>query len=585
MKKIIGFDFDGVICDSTNECLITGYNAWLDYQNINKFIAADTEVPAGLADYFRSWRGFVRTADQYFAIFKSYAEQSPLRGEADFERRVLLDEPERSLYAKKFFAAREKLRNQNLEYWIGLNCSYDGFPDDFKKIIAETDVYIVSSGKDKASVLTFLSSLGIDFPAEKIYDNTVARDKLVALKTIAEINNEKLENIIFIDDNINHVMNVKQGGCKIFMAGWGYHSEGHICQAIINNVDVVSLVNWREQVLSALDLESHLEQSVNQKIMELKKEIDRCVNCQSDEFQFITNKLRHNKIGTVVKCKACGLVRLAGALAFENKSQAFYQQQYAAEYHQGVKAELDSLFDSFLPVQQERIKKMKKYLKSSDSVLEIGSSTGYFLHAAKPLVRDVCGIEYNRREAEYATTVKGIKTDNQPLGESVFANQRFDHICLFQLLEHVANPVHFLQEIKEYLTPTGLIHIEIPNIQDPLVALFDNVPFRDFFYQEPHLYYYDPQTLVAVVSRAGMTIESLEPFQQTSITNTLNWIYRAAPQPCRWDCIQAVLPTNCLAAPKIKNQVDRLVAKMDLEYKNILEEAGLTDNIFCILKK
>ncbi|MFH0779329.1 MAG: class I SAM-dependent methyltransferase [Parcubacteria group bacterium] len=590
MKKIIGLDFDGVICDSTAECLITGYNAWLDWQNIKHFITQTAEVPNELADYFRLWRGCVRTADQYLTIFKSYAERKLLLDEADFESLIQQNEPDRSLYGQRFFEARERLRNQNLDYWLRLNYSYPCLAGDLKKVMESADVYIVSSGKDAKSVLVFLEHLGIDFPESKVYDKSIANDKLTALNKIAELNNERLENIVFLDDNISHIMNIKLAGVKVFMAGWGYHTDEHIQKAIINNIDVLNLENWLERVLSELNDSTVTKKTETDGFTMARREsdIDYCVNCHSSEYQSVTNKLRYNKTGTVVKCQQCGLVRMAGALTFENKSPKFYQKQYAIEYHQGAKAELDSLFDSFLPVQQERIGKMRKYLKSSDSVLEIGSSTGYFLQAVKKHVRDVCGIEYNLREAEYATRVKGIRTSSQPLNRSEFADKKFDHICLFQLLEHVADPVEFLRDLKQYLTPTGLIHVEIPNVLDPLVSLFDNVEFRDFFYQEPHLYYFDPQTLAAVAAKTGLVIESMESFQQTSLTNTLNWIYRRAPQACRWDCMQAVLPTNYLTNStnvKIKGKIARLIQKADLEYKNILEESGLTDNIFCILKK
>ena len=36
-NKMYFFDFDGVICDSTNECLVTSFNAWSSYNNINEF--------------------------------------------------------------------------------------------------------------------------------------------------------------------------------------------------------------------------------------------------------------------------------------------------------------------------------------------------------------------------------------------------------------------------------------------------------------------------------------------------------------------------------------------------------------------
>lgn len=314
---------------------------------------------------------------------------------------------------------------------------------------------------------------------------------------------------------------------------------------------------------------------------------DKCVNCGSADCKFVTNKLRYNESGTVVRCGECGLVRLKGAKDFEDKSKEFYTEEYAKKYHQGVKADLDSLFDSFYPVQQERIDKIKKYLKESDNLLEIGSSVGYFPHAVKKHVKDVYGVEYNTQEAEYATEVKEIKTSSKTLDDSEFGNMKFNHICLFQLLEHIPDPINFLQNLKEHLAPNGHIHIEIPNILDPLVSLFDTVEFRDFFYQTPHLYYFDPDTIKSIVSKTGLEIVSLQAFQQTRITNNLNWIHYKRPQPSRWDCIQAKLPTSYLDTSKVdglKGKIDELIQKMNIEYKNILEQEGFTDNIFCSLK-
>ncbi len=318
------------------------------------------------------------------------------------------------------------------------------------------------------------------------------------------------------------------------------------------------------------------------------KTLDACVYCGLIKSTFITDKLRYNKPGRVVKCNRCGLVRLMGVRATENKLKEYYQKQYVKEEHgKGVKAEIDTLFTSFYPVQRDRIDTIQKYLKKTHTLLEIGSSAGYFLHAVKKYVKNVYGIEFNPEEARYATEVKGVKTSTNELKNSEFCDMKFDHICLFQLLEHIPNPITFLQELKNYLTPKGYIHIEIPNILDPLVNLFDNKEFRNFFYQKPHLYYFSPKTLKMVVDKTGLAIVELKPFQQTSITNTLNWIYLRTSQPSRWECIQTFISTKYIDAPgvdKVKNKINKMFQKFNAEYKKILEESKFTDNLFCILQ-
>ena len=36
-KKIIVFDFDGVVCDSTDECMVTSWNAWEEWNQRDNF--------------------------------------------------------------------------------------------------------------------------------------------------------------------------------------------------------------------------------------------------------------------------------------------------------------------------------------------------------------------------------------------------------------------------------------------------------------------------------------------------------------------------------------------------------------------
>ncbi len=314
---------------------------------------------------------------------------------------------------------------------------------------------------------------------------------------------------------------------------------------------------------------------------------DNCACCGSDEYNFITDKLRYDKKGIVAECVKCGLIRLLGAKNFEDKSEEYYRKKYAKEYHKGVKANLDSLFDSFLPVQEERIGRMRKFFRKTDRLLEIGSSVGYFLYSAKKYVAEVYGIELNIEEAEYANDKKKIKTSHKSLENSEFNSMKFDHICLFQLLEHIPDPILFLRELRKYLRPGGYIHIEVPNIADPLVSLFDNMEFRNFFYQKPHLYYFSPRTLTNIAKKSGLKIIAIEPFQQTSITNSLNWIYCKWPQPSRRDCIQASLPTRYVSSRKTRRaqkEIHNFLQEINMAYKKVLLKNNFADNIFCTLR-
>lgn len=313
---------------------------------------------------------------------------------------------------------------------------------------------------------------------------------------------------------------------------------------------------------------------------------DRCVLCGSQDHEVISTKLRHGKVGTVVRCTQCGLSRILGAQDYADKLDNYYAQQYADEYHQGVKKELDSLFESFMPVQAHRVEKISPYLKSTDRILEIGSSTGYFLHSVQPLVAEIQGLELNKNEAHYATTVRAVPTFDQPHESGVLPLNHYDHICLFQVLEHAANPIAFLKNLRKFLRPEGKVHIEVPNLMDPLVWLYDVEDYRNFYYQEPHLHYFTPQTLSAVCEAADFKCLAVYGFQQTSLVNNLNWLFLRKGQPSRWDCIQSSLPDGSLrkdVPADVKSEFDNLFANFNTQYQSFVERHQFTDMIFATI--
>src|SRR3989338_7628338 len=164
------------------------------------------------------------------------------------------------LPTKDFFLARDKIRNRNIDYWVRLHDVYEGISENFQKINNVADVFIVT-GKDKRSVKTFLNSFGINFLEKKIYDKEAADNKLGALKEIAKITQKRLTDIIFLDDNIYHLLPPKQNGCQVFMAGWGYHCDGHLRKAKEQGIEVLQLQNWKERITEALGRSGAYESS------------------------------------------------------------------------------------------------------------------------------------------------------------------------------------------------------------------------------------------------------------------------------------------------------------------------------------
>jgi SAM-dependent methyltransferase len=99
-------------------------------------------------------------------------------------------------------------------------------------------------------------------------------------------------------------------------------------------------------------------------------------------------------------------------------------------------------------------------------LLDIGCGTGNFLAAARDAGYGVTGIELDRNAARFAKERLSLQRV-LPLTISEFAEQheeeRFDVVTFFEVLEHQAAPVEFLQKVKACVRPGGVIALSVPN--------------------------------------------------------------------------------------------------------------------------
>ena len=175
-----------------------------------------------------------------------------------------------------------------------------------------------------------------------------------------------------------------------------------------------------------------------------------------------------------------------------------------------------------------RMKYLAPYLKSPVDVLEVGCSSGFMLYPLSESGHRCTGIEPSGVFSEF------VKTRGLPAYQSLdqlrqhAPEARFDLILHFFVLEHIANPSAFINELLLLLKPGGKIVFEIPNAADPLYSVFDIPAFERFYWSVAHPWYFSEPSLHFLLKQIGHPYEVLRD-QRYDLSNHMVWARDGRP--------------------------------------------------------
>lgn len=247
-----------------------------------------------------------------------------------------------------------------------------------------------------------------------------------------------------------------------------------------------------------------------------------CNLCASTRGELVKKGVYGNPRQNVFRCRACGHMYLAPFLSDEEE-EAFYLDEYPAFLLKRGDAKNASPAEHFTRNRGEAVRRLGLVgglLRRRHAVLEIGSATGYFLHALKGKVDSVRGVEPNAAHAAFANG-RGVPTDSDVRSAD---GRRFDLVFLYYVLEHVKEPHGFLRQIRRLLRGRGAkLILEVPNGDEALVSLYRSRAYDDFVWQRAHCSYFTPRVLSGLLNRHGFKTR-LVPVQRYDISNHLVWL-------------------------------------------------------------
>lgn len=206
---------------------------------------------------------------------------------------------------------------------------------------------------------------------------------------------------------------------------------------------------------------------------------NNCPTCESNTFQVIgtpkPNSIAINflrKDYKVVKCNQCLTYYVYPEIDFSDKEWA---ELYNSEY---FSAQTKWLIDKRAKELNQRFDKAKSLMNEREKIhfLDIGCGEGKTLIEGLKRGWDVTGIDIVDNRINDAKVDK-IKFISGKFLEKDFPQEYFDFIYLDSVLEHVLQPLEYLNKIKSLLKPKGILYIGVPN-EDSLFNLVRKTMFK-----------------------------------------------------------------------------------------------------------
>jgi 2-polyprenyl-3-methyl-5-hydroxy-6-metoxy-1,4-benzoquinol methylase len=241
-------------------------------------------------------------------------------------------------------------------------------------------------------------------------------------------------------------------------------------------------------------------------IMSVPKYLDRCpIGCDSD--------LKDTDIilpeGCLKECSHCGqLISQCSEQSFENSMEEFNDPNGTWPTPKTTPS---------------LIRNTRKILKEIETVtgkdrgqirlLDVGCSNGAFIHTANTMGMNCEGVE-PAQEAAQAAQESGLKVTQGFLEEVRLPDNSFDVITIFEVIEHLKDPLSLLKECKRLLKPAGILGIRTGNTDSWTVKVVkEKWHYFNIDKHGGHISFFNKRSMSALAQRAGFTVEHFQTYR------------------------------------------------------------------------
>jgi SAM-dependent methyltransferase len=199
----------------------------------------------------------------------------------------------------------------------------------------------------------------------------------------------------------------------------------------------------------------------------------------------------------IVQCKHCGLV-----YTDPRRPLAAIMRDYEAVVDPRYLAEREGRVLTF----RRNIRPLEEMIPAHNGhrLLDVGAHAGVFVEVAQERGWDAVGVEPSQWAVEQGRG-RGLNMVQGTLRDAEFDSDSFDVVTMWDVVEHLADPLGDFREVARILKPGGILCAHTIHIDSAFARLMGK---RWPWLVEMHLFFFTPKTLGALAKRAGLRVES-----------------------------------------------------------------------------
>jgi 2-polyprenyl-3-methyl-5-hydroxy-6-metoxy-1,4-benzoquinol methylase len=205
----------------------------------------------------------------------------------------------------------------------------------------------------------------------------------------------------------------------------------------------------------------------------------------------------------LVHCTSCGLVYVRNPPT-RNEIQRYYS--FASGYHTAFRSDSSAESRAHAARAAEFLRIVRRH-SLPGRILDVGCSVGFFLERARAEGWTTSGVEISNDTAELARR-RGLDVFTGTLEQAGFRAGSFDVVTMWDVLEHLEDPVATVAIAADVLKGDGLLALSTPNI----AGLFPRLSYRAarwtvrWPHPEPpsHLFEFSKATIRRLLKQSGL---------------------------------------------------------------------------------